>query len=181
MMRRLILSVSALTFFAACTAKPSFEDQALSERDFNLEEFFEGKTRAYGQFQDIFGTARRSFVVDILGEWDGQVLRLTENFVYEDGSTEQRVWTLNKSGEDTWIGTAPGVFGEARGQEDGDRFNWRYTINLPIPSADGSTDTIKVTFDDWMWLLAEDRVFNKAYMSRAGIALGDVSIMFEKL
>jgi len=40
---------------------------------------------------------------------------------------------------------------------------------------------MKVTFDDWMWLIADDRVFNKAYMSRAGITIGDVSIMFEKL
>ena len=180
-MRRAILGVSALAFVAACNGKPSFEDRPLSDRDFNLEEFFEGKSRAYGQFQDIFGTARRSFVVDILGEWDGKILRLTEDFIYEDGSTEQRVWTLTKTGEDTWTGTAPGVFGEARGQEDGDRFNWQYTIDLPIPSADGTTDTMKVTFDDWMWLIANDRVFNKAYMSRAGITIGDVSIMFEKL
>jgi len=179
-MRNFILGLSAVTVLAACSGKPSFEDEVLSDREFNLEEFFDGETRAYGQFQDIFGTVRRSFSVDIAGEWDGDVLRLTEDFVYEDGATEQRVWTLSKTGEQTWVGTAPGVIGEARGEEDGDRFNWQYTIDLPIPAADGTVDYMRVSFDDWMWFIAEDRVFNRAYMSRAGISLGDVSIMFEK-
>jgi len=120
-------------------------------------------------------------VVTINGDWDGERLRLVEDFVYEDGSTEQRIWTLEKTGPDSWVGTAPGVIGQATGEEDGNRFNWRYEIDLPVPSADGSEETLRVTFDDWMWLLTEDRLFNRAYMQRFGFDIGDVSIMFEKL
>ena len=177
-MRRL----AALSFvlLSACTGKPSFDDPALSTRKLNLEEFFDGELVAYGQFQDIFGTVRRRFEVQISGDWDGQRLLLTEDFQYEDGSTEQRVWTLVKTGADTWRGTAPGVIGEAVGVEDGDRFNWKYTIDLPIPSADGPAETLRVSFDDWMWLTADNRLFNRAYMQRAGIDIGDVSISFER-
>jgi hypothetical protein len=175
------LSLAALALVAACTGRPSFDDPPLSDRELNLEEFFDGRLVAYGQFQDIFGTVRRSFRADITGDWDGERLRLVEDFVYEDGSTEQRVWTLVKTGEDSWRGTAPGVIGTAEGEENGDRFNWRYTIDLPIPSAGGPTETLRVSFDDWMWLLAEDRLFNRAYMSRGGLPLGDVSISFERL
>jgi len=128
---------------------------------------------------------RRSFVVQIAGEWDGQTLRLVEDFVYEDGSTEQRVWTLVKTGpiqaDQTWQGTAPGVIGVATGEENGNRFNWRYEIDLPVPAADGTADTLRVTFDDWMWQLTDDRLFNRAYMKRFGFDIGDVSISFEKL
>jgi hypothetical protein len=176
-----ILAVAALALVAACTGKPSFEDPVLSDRQLNLEEFFDGDLVAYGQFQDIFGTVRRQFVVDIHGDWDGEKLTLTEDFVYEDGSTEQRVWTLVKTGQDTWQGTAPGVIGKATGKEDGDRFNWQYEINLPIPSASGATETMQVAFDDWMWLLSDDRLFNRAYIKRYGVDIGDVSITFEKL
>ena len=132
-MRRLAL----VTFFAlaACTGKPSLDDPALSDRELNLEEFFLGETVAKGQFQDIFGTVRRRFDVTIDGDWDGSTLTLTEDFVYEDGSTEQRVWSLVKTGPDTWRGSAPGVIGTASGTEKGDSFNWAYTIDLPIPSA----------------------------------------------
>jgi hypothetical protein len=113
----------------------------LSDRQLNLEEFFDGDLVAYGQFQDVLGTVRRRFEVRHPGRLGRRALRLVEDFVYEDGSTEQRVWTLVKTGPDTWEGTAPGVIGVATGQEDGDRFNWRYEIDLPVPSADGTVET----------------------------------------
>ena len=176
-----VLAILAFAFLSACAGKPSLDDPKLSQRQLNLEEFFDGNLVAYGQFQDVFGTVRRRFEVQMRGDWDGQTLRLTEDFVYEDGATEQRIWTLSKTSEDTWIGTAPGVEGGARGEERGDTFNWAYTIDLPVPSADGSVETLRVSFDDWMWLLSEDRLLNIAYMSRFGVNIGQVIITFEKL
>jgi Protein of unknown function (DUF3833) len=95
-MRLILLSLPLL--LAACTGKPSFDDPALSDRELNLEEFFDGTVVAQGQFQDVFGKARRRFDVTVKGDWDGERLKLVEDFVYEDGSTEQRVWTLVKTG-----------------------------------------------------------------------------------
>ena len=179
------LALAALALTAACTGKPSFDDPALSDRALDLETFFEGDLVAHGQFQDILGTVRRSFVVDLHGTWDGETLTLVEDFVYEDGATERRVWTLVKTGpitaDQTWEGTAPGVIGIATGREQGDRFNWRYEIDLPVPSADGTVETLRVSFDDWMWQLSDDRLFNRAYVQRFGFDIGDVSISFEKL
>ncbi|MEM6482601.1 MAG: DUF3833 domain-containing protein [Pseudomonadota bacterium] len=174
---RFLILLFALPILAACTAgRPSLDDPVLSEREFELHEFFSGDLVAYGQFQDRFGTVRRRFEVDIEGSWDGETLRLVEDFVYEDDTTEQRIWTLTQTGDETWEGTAPGVLGVARGEENGDSFNWTYTIDLPVP--DG---TLRVTFDDWMWQLTEDRLLNIAYMERFGIEIGQVIITFEKL
>lgn len=179
-----IAALSTLALLTACTGQPSFDDPVLTDRDLDLETFFDGRVVAQGQFQDVFGTARRSFEVKVRGTWDGKQLRLVEDFVYEDGSTEQRIWTLVKTGpvteNQTWQGTAPGVIGVATGREDGNRFNWRYTIDLPIPAADGSAETARVGFDDWMWQLSDDRMLNRAYMRRYGLDVGDVTIMFEK-
>ena len=169
-----------LVLVAGCTGKPALDDPKLSERQLDLEEFFVGRTQAYGQFQDVFGTVRRRFEVTVVGTFDGQTLRLVEDFVYEDGSTEQRVWTLSKTGAQTWTGTAPGVIGTARGVEEGDTFNWAYRIDLPIPSANGQTEFLRVSFDDWMWLLSDDRLLNRAYVKRGGVDIGDVIIVFEK-
>lgn len=170
-----IWAAAIVVVLAGCTGKPALDDEKLSTRNLNLEEFFEGRTVAYGQFQDIFGTVRRRFEVEINGTWDGETLTLVEDFVYEDNSTEQRIWTLVKTGADTWRGTAPGVIGEAFGEERGDTFNWRYTIDLPVPEG-----TMRVTFDDWMWLLTDNRLLNRAYMKRFGVDIGDVIITFEK-
>jgi hypothetical protein len=167
--------LSAMVALAGCAGRPGPDDPLLSDEVLNLEAFFDGRTVAHGQFQDLFGTVRRRFVVTIDGDWDGRILTLDENFVYEDGTTENRRWTLAKTGPGSWEGTAPGVIGIAAGRERGDTFNWRYRIDLPVP--DG---TLRVDFDDWMWLLSDDRLLNIAYMRRAGVTIGQVVIFFEK-
>ena len=179
--RHLGLATLLSAGLAACSGHPSFQDASLSDRQFRLEEFFNGKFIAHGQFQDRFGTVRRQFVVRVNGHWDGKLLKLVEDFVYEDGSTEQRVWTLHKTGATTWEGTAPGVIGVAKGEVKGDRFNWTYTIDLPVTKAGAPTTTTQVSFDDWIWLQSDKRAFNRAYMMKYGITLGDVSISFEKI
>ena len=171
-MRKIAL---ALTLALAACGRPGLDDPAISDRELNLEEFFDGTLTAEGQYQDPFGTVRRRFDVAIEGTWDGEVLTLVEDFAYADGSTEQRVWRLRKTGPDTWEGTADGVIGSATGTESGDAFNWRYTIDLPVP--DG---TLRATFNDWMWLMSDDTLLNRAYMSRAGVPLGEVIIFFRK-
>ena len=100
------LSIAAFVALAACTGKPGPRDALLSERKLVLETFFEGTSIARGQFQDVFGTVRRRFDVEITGTWTGETLILVEDFVYEDGATEQRIWTLVKTGADSWQGTA---------------------------------------------------------------------------
>ena len=169
--------IAALAFvLAGCVGKPALDDAKLSDREFNLEEFFDGSVVASGQFQDTFGTVRRRFDVEIESTWDGETLRLVEDFAYADGTFEQRIWTLRKTGDQTWEGTAPGVIGTASGEERGDTFNWVYTIDLPVP--DG---TLRVSFDDWMWQLSETRVLNRAYMKKYGVDIGEVIIYFEKV
>lgn len=104
---KLLRSVLALMLafaLSACAGRPSLDDPSLSARNLQLEEFFAGELTAHGQFQDIFGNVSRRFTVEIDGTWDGKTLRLVEDFVYEDGSTEQRIWSLKKTGEDTWEG-----------------------------------------------------------------------------
>jgi hypothetical protein len=174
-MKNVFLALAAVVFLASCSGKPSLDDDKLSDREFRLEQFFVGKTKAHGQFQDILGNVSRRFEVDITGTFDGNLLTLVEDFSYADGSKEQRIWKLTKTGPNTWSGTADGVIGDALGETRGDTFNWGYKIDLPVP--DG---TMRVVFDDWMWQLSDTRVLNRAYMSKFGFPLGEVVIYFEK-
>lgn len=171
-----ILYVTALCLLTACAGKPSFNDPSLGGPKLDLEEYFDGTVTAQGQFQDIFGTVRTRFDVTITGTWDGTTLTLIEDFVYADKTTEQRIWRLTKTGKDSWTGTAGGVIGAAMGVESGNRFNWKYEIDLPT----GDTTT-RVKFDDWMWLVDDKTLFNKAYMKRWGVTVGDVFIVFTKV
>jgi hypothetical protein len=174
-MKRLSI-LACLLLLAACAGRPTLDQPSMGGPDLVLEEYFDGSLVAFGQFQDRFGQVRRRFEVAIEGEWDGETLTLVEDFTYEDGSTERRVWELTKTGDATWTGTAPGVLGTATGEVRGDVFNWQYTIDLPV-----GDETLRASFDDWMWRLDDRRLLNRAYMSRFGVRIGEVIIFFERL
>jgi len=142
-----------------------------------IEDYFDGNTKAWGIFQDRFGKVRRQFTVDIIGTWspDTQTLELVENFVYDDGQTEQRIWNIKKTGKHTYQGKAAGVIGLAQGESYGNAFNLKYTFDLPYKEG-----KLRVNFDDWMYLQDENVLFNKASISKYGFRLGDVYIFFEK-
>lgn len=158
---------------AACG--PTLEDYAGTTPELELERFLDGRLTAHGVFEDRFGNLRRSFVVDVLGTWDGEVLTLAEDFVYEDGTTERRVWRLSQTGPESWTGTAEGVIGPATGEERGNAFNWRYTIDLQTP--DG---VLRVSFDDWLWQLDDRVMVNRASVTRWGVEIGTLSIFFRR-
>lgn len=167
------LSLS-LTLLTGCSGmKP--EDFAGQEPRFLIEEYFAGKTKAWGIFQDRFGKLRRQFVVEIDGSWDGETLTLVEDFVYDDGETEQRIWRIRKTGAHSYEGTADNVIGTAEGKSYGNALNWRYDFALKV--GDG---TWNVHFDDWMFLQGDGVMINRAEVSKLGIALGEVTIAFSK-
>jgi hypothetical protein len=67
------------------------------------------------------------------------------------------------------------VQGEAVGQSSGNAFNWKYTLALPV---DGKVWDVQ--FDDWMYLVDDKIMLNKAAMSKWGVHLGDVTLVFTK-
>jgi len=152
----------------------------------DLKRYFDGTVDAWGVFQDRSGRIVRRFTVVIRCSWQGDVGTLDEDFSYSDGSTQKRVWTLRKSDEAgpvegaearvvRWIGTAADVVGEARGAVSGNAFNWRYTMALEV---DGRT--WHVDFDDWMYLVDERTMLNRAVMSKFGVRLGEVLLSFRR-
>ena len=78
-------------------------------------------------------------------------------------------------GNGRYTGTADDVVGVAQGQAAGNALNWRYTLRLPV---DGSV--YEVEFDDWMFLIDEQVMLNKAVMSKFGFRLGEVTLAFRK-
>lgn len=140
-----------------------------------LEEYFLGKTRAYGLFEDRFGKVRKQFVAQIEGAWDGQTLFLDEDFLYEDGETENRKWELTKTGPNTYIGLTDHVIGKAVGETANNRFNWQYKFKLKVGDA-----VWNVAFDDWMFLQPDGVLLNKATVTRWGMKIGTVFISYSK-
>ena len=175
MIRIILLSVLAAMALTGCSGTMKPQDFAGREPKLVLEEYFEGKTKAWGMFHDRFGNLRREFVVDITGTWDGETLTLDEEFDYADGEKDRRVWTIRKIDENTYIGTAGDIIGEATGSLYGNALNWAYDMNLKV--GDG---TWKVKFDDWMFLQPGGVLLNRASVSKWGFELGVVTLSFAR-
>ena len=96
-----------------------------------------------------------------------------------DGTKQKRIWrltrTLDAQGMGQYTGRADDVVGIATGQERGNAFHWTYTMALPV---DGTV--YNVDFDDWMYLMTDKVMLNKATMSKFGFRLGEVTLSFFK-
>ncbi|MFN4088128.1 MAG: DUF3833 domain-containing protein [Alphaproteobacteria bacterium] len=153
----------------------NIEDFAGREPELRLTSYFEGRSRAWGAFFDRFGTVRRQFTVDLEGTVEGDTLTLVEDFVYDDGETERRVWTIRRTGPGIYEGTAAGVVGTATGVARGSAANLRYRFDLPV--GDG---VWRVSFDDWFLLQPDGVLINRARVSKFGLAIGEVYVTFVK-
>lgn len=149
------------------------EDFAGNEPGLFLEDYFLGKTRAYGLFQDRFRTLRRQFVVDILGTLRDGELTLEEDFFYHDGETDRRVWRIRRTDEHHYEGRADDVLGVAHGTAYGNALNWRYRMLLKVGSR-----LLPVRFDDWFFLQPDGVLINIADVSKFGMRIGNATIVF---
>ena len=177
MKQRWILAGAALAaaLLTACASAPVPADHAAEKPALDLASYFNGELVAHGLFTDRGGKVVRRFTVAMKCTWSGDNGTLDEDFTYSDGQRERRVWRLKKLPGGQYTGTADDVVGTALGQAAGNALQWKYTLRLPV---DGSV--YEVQFDDWMYLMDERVMLNKAQMSKFGIRLGEVTLTFYK-
>jgi len=185
MKRRLLISAApaiAGGWLAGCASQKvaDYKDELPS---LDMRSYFNGIVDAYGVFTDRSGKVVKRFTVEMKCSWQGapgqEVGVLDEDFLYSDGSKQKRIWTLQRApgsaGQGVYSGRADDVVGQASGEERGNAFYWSYYLNLPV---DGRV--IEVRFDDWMYLMNDRVMLNKASMSKWGVHLGDVTLSFSK-
>ena len=173
LVRRTLL-LASVALLAAC-ASPTPADYAAEKPVLDLRRYFDGRLTAHGMFTDRSGKVLRRFTVEMTGRWEGQQGVLDERFTYSDGSTERRVWRLTDLGGGRYEGRADDVVGVATGVAAGNALQWRYTLALPV---DGRV--WEVQFDDWMVLVDERVMLNRAVMSKFGVTLGEVTLSFTR-
>ena len=173
--RSLLASLAAGILALGCASAPTPTDYAAEKPVLALEKYFNGELVAHGLFTDRGGKVVRRFTVLMKCSWSGDDGVLDEAFTYSDGKKDRRVWRLKKLPGGRYTGTADDVVGTAQGQASGNAFQWAYTLRLPV---DGSV--YEVQFDDWMYLVDERVMLNKAVMSKFGIRLGEVTLAFTK-
>jgi Protein of unknown function (DUF3833) len=144
-------------------------------RRFELTRFLEGRTFAWGVFEDRFRRLRRRFTVNMHGQWQDGVFLLDEQFVYDTGETEHRIWRIVPGSEHRFSATCGDCVGTARGTCSTDSVEMSYRFRLKLADR-----ILIVDFDDRVYRMTDATAVNRATMSKWGVKLGELSLFFQR-
>jgi hypothetical protein len=140
-----------------------------------LEDYLNGTFDAYGLFSNWQGQVTRRMHVVMKASWTGDIGVLDEEFTWSDGEKQKRVWHLKKISPTKYEGRADDVVGVAQGEVSGNAFHWEYTLAVKV-----NDSVYNFSFDDWMYLMNDQVLINRAEMSKFGLTVGEINIVFIK-
>ncbi|MBR0557416.1 DUF3833 family protein [Ciceribacter sp. L1K23] len=143
--------------------------------DLRLEDFFRGKTYAYGTFGAINGL-QRSFKVDLTGSVRGNVLTLREDFRYDDGERDTKTWIFTRTGPNTYTGTREDVLGETTVHVSGNTARFSYRVDLNA----GAGKPNIVRFFDKVVLQKDGTLRNTALVTKFAFPVARVKVNFAR-
>ena len=171
---RTLFAVGLATLLFGCSTA-SVDDHAAQAPAFAPENFFSGSLSAHGVVKDFSGSVIRHFQADIIGCWENGVGTLDEDFVFDDGEEQTRIWTLTPDGDQTYIGTAGDVVGNGQARWAGNAMYLDYTLRIELD--DGPID---VRIDDRMYRVSENVVINESKMRKFGFGVGEILLTIIK-
>ena len=173
----LILLLILVLFITSCSLNNSMKPEDFKDKQPRLiiEEYLSGNVKAWGVLQNRSGKVTRQFSAMLNGKWDGKELILDEKFNWDDGEVQNRQWQINKIDEHHYEGTAGDVVGTAKGFSYGPAFKFEYVLLVPFKGR-----KIKITFDDWIFMQDKKVAINKAKMTKFGIRVADLTVVFVK-
>lgn len=170
----MIRSLQTLILLAALSACSTVKvgDYSNMLPAFSAEEFFDGRLSAHGVVKDRSGTVTRSFNADIIAYWKDGVGTLEEDFIFDDGAEQRRVWTLTPGGDNRYIGTAGDVIGDGVMEVSGNSAFLDYVLRIPY-----GDDTVDVRVDDRMYLVSDNVLVNESELSKFGVRVGNLLLV----
>lgn len=140
-----------------------------------LPDFFEGRSQAWGMFEDPFGNVKRTFTAQIEGLWEEDVFVLDERFQFSDGKQDHRTWRLKYLPDGTFTAECKETVSPGTGRVVQDGCVLAYRFRLAIGAR-----TITVKFNDLFRLLDDDTLINRSKVSKWGVPIGQVVAAFRR-
>lgn len=144
----------AAALLSGCDQKPLASQAHGSASDFDPVAFFSGHTRSWGVIENRSGAPTQQIMTEGLGTSRGaDGLVMTQHLTFQDGTMQQRDWTLWRSGPNQFDATANDMVGMANGQANGRVFHWKWVL----ARAPGN-HLLDVTMNQWMYRLEDGSV-----------------------
>lgn len=145
------------------------EDYAEALTSFDIRTHLNGQMVCEGIIYGPLGRVTSSFVAYFNIKWDGDTGVMSETFHYNDGSTQDREWTIRMTSEDQFALTAPDVEGEGTGVASGMAVQMKYRIRLPEDAGGHLLDTV-----DWMYLAPNGSIMNRSQFRKFGFRVAEL-------
>lgn len=151
------------------------ENYQKNEPTLMLQDYFLGHVKGYGMVQKRSGEVRRRFVVDMNGHWEKNHFILNEDFVFDDGEKQHRVWDFTSLTPHQFSGTAPDITGITHGAQAGNAINMKYVLQVPV-----NGKHYDINMDDWLFSIDKKVLLNRATMKKFGFTVGYITASFYK-
>lgn len=143
------------------------------------EVFFVGRLEGWAIFESLIGGLQKRAVITAVGRLEAETdtVLLVETYEFDDGHSDTLHWTIRKLGPGRYAGHENHVEGEAKGEQAGCAFRWRYTRDTP--QADGSTT--RLNYDDWFYAIDGRACMVRGSAGRAGVPFATAHVAYRKL
>lgn len=160
-----VLAVQRWLSFAA----QSPDDYAGTDPELDIRDHLKGALLCEGVIYGPTGRVASRFMAEMNASWDGNTGFMTEDFRYDNGSTQHREWTLQVDDAGRITATAPDIIGEGRGRQSGAGVQLAYAIRLPEASGGHVLNAI-----DWMYLVENGTIINRSQFRKFGIRVAEL-------
>ena len=171
---RLLVSFILILLLSGCSGMKPIDFKDKKPR-LIIEDYLSGNVKAWGILQNRSGKVTRQFSADLDGKWDGKQLILDEKFYWSDGEVQKRQWKIDKIDEHNYEGIAGDVVGKAKGYSYGPAFKFEYVLLVPVKGK-----VMKIAFDDWIFKQDDKVAINRATMTKFGIKVAELTVLFQK-
>lgn len=144
--------------------------------EFDPVAYFTGPTRSWGVIENRSGEPTSRFRTAMIGEAGPDGLTITQDFTFEDGRKQQRIWHIKQIDEHRYDATASDVIGVATGYAYGNTFRWEYTLELKK-----GNPLSRVNMKHWMYRTDDDDlVINRVAISKLGVIVAETTEYFRR-
>jgi hypothetical protein len=142
----------------------------------DIHQFFDGELRAFGCLSDITGRVFSRFSAKVTGDWQGDIGSLREDFTFDDGRRESRLWQFVLNPENgSFIATAPDVLGQGKGAQRGNSIFMRYILARQI-----GDKHFNFSIDDRFYRINNHQMIKQTKLRKFGITIAEGSMAFYK-
>ena len=144
-------------------------------KNLNFEKFFSGKVIAKGNLIVFFPKKIiKNLYVVFQGVFKNDELKLSEKYFVNDNVTIRK-WLFKKKSNSLFIGSEKNVKGDITVNIEKNYLKMKYNFKLIIWRF-----TITVLINDHMFLINDKEIVNTTYVSKFGINLAKVILLYKK-